>query len=59
MAATLGISQPAVSKPGKQTDIYLSTLRDHMETMGGQHEIVAHLPDQGPIGIRSLEDVTR
>ncbi len=57
-AATLRISQPAISKLEKQTDMYLSTLRGYIEAMGGQLEIVAHLPDRQPIRIRSLEDIT-
>jgi hypothetical protein len=29
----------------KRTDMYISTLRSHIEAMGGQLEITAHFPD--------------
>ena len=41
----LHVQQPAIAKLEKRTDMYLSTLRSHIEAMGGQLEIVAHFPD--------------
>ena len=58
IAKTLKISQPAISKIEKQTDMYLSTLRSYVEAMGGELDVVVRLPDRGPVKIRSLEDVT-
>ena len=41
-----GLSQqPAIAKLERRTDMYLSTLRSHIEAMGGELEIVAHFPD--------------
>ena len=57
MAKTLKISQPAVSKIEKQTDMYLSTLRGYVEAMGGEMDIVIRLPDRGPVTVKSLADV--
>ena len=58
IAETLKISQPAVSKIEKQTDMYLSTLRSYVEAMGGELDIVVRLPNRGPVKVKSLEDVT-
>lgn len=41
LAATLNIQQPAVAKMEQRTDMYISTLRSHIEAMGGELEIVA------------------
>jgi ribosome-binding protein aMBF1 (putative translation factor) len=45
LAEALGIQQPAVAKMEKRTDMYISTLRSHIEAMGGQLEITAHFPE--------------
>jgi predicted transcriptional regulator len=45
IAKLLKIQQPAVAKLEKRTDMYLSTLRSHIEAMGGELEIVAHFPE--------------
>jgi hypothetical protein len=56
MAKSLKISQPAVSKIEKQTDMYLSTLRNYVEAMGGELDVIVRLPLRRPVKIRSLED---
>lgn len=58
IAETLKISQPAVSKIEKQTDMYLSTLRSYVEAMGGELDVIIRLPNRTPVRVRSLEDVT-
>ena len=45
LADVLHVQQPAIAKMEKRTDMYLSTLRSHIEAMGGQLEIVARFPD--------------
>jgi hypothetical protein len=45
IGSMLGIQQPAIAKMEKRTDMYISTLRSHIEAMGGQLEITAHFPD--------------
>ena len=45
VAERLQISQAAVSKLEHRTDVYVSTLRDYIEAMGGQLEIVARFPE--------------
>ncbi|MBV9432643.1 MAG: XRE family transcriptional regulator [Hyphomicrobiales bacterium] len=57
IAETLKISQPAVSKMEKQTDMYLSTLRSYVEAMGGELDVIVRLPNRAPVKVRSLEDM--
>jgi len=45
LASLLKVQQPAIAKLERRTDMYLSTLRSHIEAMGGELEIVAHFPD--------------
>ncbi len=42
----LRIKQATVAKLERRTDMYLSTLRSHIEAMGGELEIVARFPDK-------------
>ncbi len=46
MAEKLHINQAAVSKLERRTDMYLSTLRNYIEAMGGQLEIIARFPNR-------------
>jgi transcriptional regulator with XRE-family HTH domain len=41
----LRIKQKAVSKLERRTDLYLSTLRSYLGSMGGELEIVARFPN--------------
>lgn len=45
LAEVLHVQQPAIAKLEKRTDMYLSTLRNHIEAMGGELEVVARFPD--------------
>lgn len=45
LAQKLNIQQPAVSRMEKRTDMYVSHLRQVIEAMGGQLEIVARWGD--------------
>ncbi len=44
LASSLGVTQPSVSKPEKQDDMQISTLRRLVEALGGRLEVVAQLP---------------
>ena len=57
IASTLHISQPSVSKIEKQTDMYLSTLRNYVEAVGGDLELLVHFPEQEPIHLSGLGTV--
>ena len=54
LAEVLNVKQPSVAKIEKRSDVYLSTLRSHVEAMGGELDIVARFPD-GAIRIRTPE----
>ena len=56
MAEMLHIQQPAVAKIEKRTDMYLSTLRSHIQAMGGELDIVARFPD-GAVKISNFSDL--
>jgi hypothetical protein len=58
IASALKIKQPSVSKIEKQADMYLSTLRNYVEAIGGQLELVVKLPARSPIHLRHLGDAT-
>ena len=45
LAEALRIQQPAIAKLEKRTDMYISTLRSHIEAMGGELEIIARFSD--------------
>jgi hypothetical protein len=40
----------------KRTDMYLSTLRSHIEAMGGQLDVIARFPD-GAVKISNFGDL--
>jgi DNA-binding XRE family transcriptional regulator len=46
LAKILNVSQPAVSKLENQPDLMLSTLRQYVESLGGNLEIIATFPDR-------------
>jgi len=45
LAEVLHVQQPSVAKIERRTDMYLTTLRSHVEAMGGHLDIVARFPD--------------
>ena len=55
LAETLATSQSSISKLERRVDVYVSTLRRYVESMGGELEIVAKFPD-GSVRINQLED---
>lgn len=56
LAEVLHVQQPSIAKIEKRTDMYLSTLRSHIEAMGGELEIVARFPD-GAVKINNFSDL--
>jgi DNA-binding XRE family transcriptional regulator len=58
VAAALNIKQPSVSKIEKQTDMYLSTLRNYVEAIGGKLELVVQLPNRPAIRLHRLGDAS-
>ncbi len=57
LAAALGITQPSLSKLEGQDDMQISTLRRLIEALGGQLEIIAHLP-RGDIRITQFKEAS-
>ena len=56
LAEVLNVQQPSIAKMERRTDMYLSTLRSHIEAMGGQLEVVARFPD-GAVKISNFSDL--
>jgi transcriptional regulator with XRE-family HTH domain len=59
IATSLRISQPSVSKIEKQTDMYLSTLRNYVEAVGGNLELVVRFPQHPPLHLGGLGEVLK
>ena len=58
LAELLHVQQPAIAKLEKRTDMYLSTLRSHIEAMGGELDVIARFPD-GAVKIGNFSDLEK
>ena len=56
LAEVLHVQQPSIAKIEKRTDMYISTLRSHIEAMGGELEVIAKFPD-GVVKISNFADL--
>ena len=56
LAEVLHVQQPSIAKIEKRTDMYLSTLRSHIEAMGGELDVIARFPD-GSVRINNFTDL--
>ena len=56
LAEVLHVQQPSIAKIEKRTDMYLSTLRSHIEAMGGELDVIARFPD-GSVKIKNFTDL--
>jgi ribosome-binding protein aMBF1 (putative translation factor) len=56
LAEALHIQQPAIAKMERRTDMYISTLRSHIEAMGGKLEVLASFPE-GTVKINNFSDL--
>ena len=56
LAEVLHVQQPSIAKLEKRADMYLSTLRSHIEAMGGELEVIARFPD-GSVKISNFSDL--
>jgi ribosome-binding protein aMBF1 (putative translation factor) len=56
LADVLHVDQASISKMERRTDMYISTLRSHIEAMGGELEIVARFPD-GSVKIANFNGI--
>lgn len=57
LAKSLGVNQGEVSKIEHRTDLYLSTLSEYVEALGGRLEIRAIFPDR-EVRITQFEELT-
>ena len=57
VADVLNVNQAAVSKIERRTDMYVSTLREFVQAMGGELDIVVRFPDRAPVRIRQFEEL--
>lgn len=55
MARMLGIKQPSLSRLESQNDMQISTLQRLVQALGGELEVIAHMPG-GTIRIRQFDD---
>lgn len=58
LAEVLHVQQPSIAKIERRTDMYISTLRSHIEAMDGQLEVVAKFPD-GSVKISNFSDLDK
>lgn len=56
LAEVLDVQQPSIARLEKRTDMYLSTLRSHIEAMGGELEVIARFPD-GAVRISTFSKI--
>ena len=56
VARELGISQDAISRLEKRTDVLLSTLRRTVEAMGGSLSLIARFPDRPPVELAGITE---
>lgn len=56
LAEILHVQQPSIAKLERRTDMYLSTLRSHIEAMGGELDVIARFPD-GAVKISNFTEL--
>jgi len=56
LANILDIEPASIHQLERSTDMYISTLRSHIEAMGGQLDITAHFPD-GNVSINQFTEI--
>ncbi len=57
VAEELGINQENVSRLERRTDFLISSLRNYLETMGGELRLIVDFPDRPPIAIAGISDL--
>lgn len=45
LANLLNVKQPSIAKLEQRTDMYISTLRDHIQALGGELILLARFPE--------------
>jgi DNA-binding XRE family transcriptional regulator len=57
LADEMGVQQPTIARIEKQQDIYVSTVRNYIESLGGHMELYASFPDGTRIRIDQFQSV--
>jgi transcriptional regulator len=57
LAKRLHVKQAEISKMERRTDMYVSTLRNYIEAMGGTLEIIARFPNQASVRINQFASI--
>jgi len=56
LAEVLNIRQATVAQMERRSDLMLSTLRRHVEAMGGKLTLTVEFPDRAPVSLEGLGD---
>ncbi|WP_109479002.1 XRE family transcriptional regulator [Paraburkholderia sp. C35] len=56
LAKRLNVKQPSIAKLEQRTDMYISTLRDHIRALGGELEVIARFPE-GEVKITNFSQI--
>jgi DNA-binding XRE family transcriptional regulator len=57
LAKSLGVKQEQISRIEQRSDMHLSTLRRHVEAMGGELILTAKFPDGAPVKLTGFADL--
>lgn len=57
IAQTLSIKQPSVAQLEKRSDIYISTLRSYLSSLGVKLDLVASFPDGTKVTVAGFNDL--
>ena len=57
IAEVLGMTQENISCIEKRNDLLISTLRRHVEALGGQLSLIARFPDRPPVELTGIADL--
>lgn len=58
MAKILDIKQANISKVEQRSDLLISTLRSHIEAMGGTLDLIAQIPGRPPVKLEGFQDLS-
>jgi transcriptional regulator with XRE-family HTH domain len=58
LAQRLNVKQPSIAKLEQRTDMYISTLRDHIRALGGELEVIARFPE-GDVKITNFSQIEK
>lgn len=58
LAKIMDTKQASISKVEKRSDLLVSTLRSHIEGMGGTLELIAKIPGQAPVKLEGFRDLS-